>query len=108
MKKTSKNLDHLVNNAEILLICFSLHHHSTFKACPPLIFSNFSSTIFNKTIIQHQCLKKKQWWIFIVVESWLTDQLSGEVDDLVFIIVQESILLSKEIFLTPDDSGLKI
>lgn len=52
--------------------------------------------------------KKKQWWIFIVVESWLTDQLSGEVDDLVFIIVQESILLSKEIFLTPDDSGLKI
>lgn len=89
MKKTSKNLDHLVNNAEILLICFSLHHHSTFKACPPLIFSNFSSTIF-KTIIQHQCLKKKQWWIFIVVESWLTDQLSGEVDDLVFIIVQES------------------
>lgn len=107
MKKTSKNLDHLVNNAEILLICFSLHHHSTFKACPPLILSNFSSTIF-KTIIQHQCLKKKQWWIFIVVESWLTDQLSGEVDDLVFIIVQESILLSKEIFLTPDDSGLKI
>lgn len=99
MKKTSKNLDHLVNNAEILLICFSLHHHSTFKACPPLIFSNFSSTIFNKTIIQHQCFKKKkQWWIFIVVESWLTDQLSGEVDDLVFIIVQESILLSKEIF----------
>lgn len=55
MKKTSKNLDHLVNNAEILLICFSF---STFKACPPLIFSNFSSTIF-KTIIQHQCLKKK-------------------------------------------------
>lgn len=43
-----------------------------------------------------------------MVESWLTDQLSGEVDDLVFIIVQESILLSKEIFLTPDDSGLKI
>lgn len=38
-----------------------------------------------------------------MVESWLTDQLSGEVDDLVFIIVQESILLSKEIFLTPDD-----
>lgn len=97
MKKTSKNLDHLVNNAEILLICFSLHHHSTFKACPPLIFSNFSSTIF-KTIIQHQCLKKKQWWIFIVVESWLTDQLSGEVDDLVFIIVQSQFYYQKKYF----------
>lgn len=71
------------------LSCFSSHHPYTFKACPPLFFSSFTciSTIF-QMIILHQCFKKKTvvQWIFIVGEKWLTDQLSGEVDDLVFIV----------------------
>lgn len=41
------------------LSCFSLHLSYTFKACPPLFLRSFNSTIF-QTIIQHQCLKKKQ------------------------------------------------
>lgn len=69
------------------LSCFSLHLSYTFKACPPLFLRSFNSTRF-QTIIQHQCLKKKKTMVdfYIMVENWLTDQLSGQVDDLVFIM----------------------